>query len=513
MAGPSAPMVAPKMFFEEFSHRFPKSGKLITDVQDKSSIDLAGFKKKVRSAYRYFSALPHSSGDKVVLFLDNSIDYMAVLIALFDVDLVLVPLNPRLNRIKTAYLARHSRSKFLITSQAILDRNTWLKELPCRTVLTDEIFRSVPEPGEASRALRKCQIPKKGLKFILYTSGTIGNPKGVMLSGESVRLKILSLIGLLNFRPGTAFFSFLPFFSGHGMLPGMLVPFLSGCRMYLARFDPFLTFRFWDMVKKYRIHYFTAVPGILALLKEHIGGFRKKDLKCLRTIFSASSRLPQAVYDWYAGHLGIYIRNCYGLTEAVSWISVNQDAGKGEKAHCVGKALGADIGVFNGKGKRLGPNEPGEFRVKSPYNMLGYFSNQKETRSCMTGGGFFKTGDTGYIDPKGKIFFLDRIKRIIIKNGINVYPLEIDQAFLEHPGIKDSVSFGVPDERYGEAIITALKVRDPQRSKKKYFRHAMEKLPAFLVPQDIFFPKDFPRGATGKVKVESLRKQYLGKGK
>ncbi|MFH1209124.1 MAG: class I adenylate-forming enzyme family protein [Candidatus Omnitrophota bacterium] len=506
-------MVAPKMFFETFSRHFPRSGKLIIDVQDKSSIDLAGFRKKVRSVYRYFSALPHSPGDKVILFLENSIDHMAVLLALFDVDLVLVPLNPRLNRAKTAYLVRHSRSKWLITSQAIFDRNEWLQELPCRTILMDEIFRFAPEPGEASRAILQYQPRKEDLKFILYTSGTIGNPKGVMLSRESVRMKISNLIDLLNFRPGTAFFSFLPFFSGHGMIPGMLVPFLSGCRMHIARFDPFLGVQFWNVVKKYRIHCFTAVPGILALLKEHIGGFRKKNLKCLRTVFSASSQLPQAVYDWYAGHLGIYIRNCYGLTETASWISVNKDAGKGEKAHCVGKPLGADIGVFDGKGRRLRPNETGEFRVKSPYNMLGYFRNQRETRSCMAEGGFLKTGDTGSIDPKGKIFFLDRIKQIIIKNGINVYPLEIDQAFLEHPDIKDSVSFGVPDERYGEAIITALRVRDSKGSKKKYYRHAMKKLPAFLVPQDIFFPKDLPRGVTGKVKVESLRKQYLEKRK
>ena len=108
---------------------------------------------------------------------------------------------------------------------------------------------------------------------------------------------------------------------------------------------------------------------------------------------------------------------------------------------------------------------------------------------------------------------MDRIKRVIIKNGINVYPLEIDQAFLKHPDIKDSVSFGVPDEHYGEAIITALMVRNSKKSKEKYLEYAIKELPAFLVPQDIFFPKAFPRGVTGKVRVESLRKQYLEKGK
>ena len=132
----------------------------------------------------------------------------------------------------------------------------------------------------------------------MYTSGTVGNPKGVMLSRKAVKLKILSLVKLLNLKPRAHFFSFLPFFSGHGMIPGMLVPLVSGCRMYIGRFDAFLAFRFWALVKKHRISYFTSVPSILALLKEQIRDTQKQDLKYIRSIFSASSQLPQPIYDW-----------------------------------------------------------------------------------------------------------------------------------------------------------------------------------------------------------------------
>ena len=505
-------MVARKTVIDEFVHNFPKDGKLISDIQNDISIDFVSFKKKVISVYSYFSAIRHAKEDKAILFLDNSIDYIAVLIAFFDIDIVSVPLNTQLNKTKAVYLIGYSQARFIITSKEVLSRNQWLKKLDCRIILTHEIFQSAVESGETPHVTSKCLAREKDLKFIMYTSGTVGSPKGVMLSRESVKLKILSLINLLNFKPGAHFFSFLPFFSGHGMIPGMLVPFLSGCRMYIARFDPFLAFRFWTLVKKHRINYFTSVPSILALLKDQIGDIRKQDLQYIQAIFSASSQLPQPVYDWYSSYLGIHVSNCYGLTETASWVSINLNAGKEEKADCIGRVFGADIGVFDKKGKRLKYNQIGEFRLRSPWNMLGYFKNHKATKSCITAGGFLKTGDTGYIDASGKIFILGRIKHIIIKNGINVYPLEIDQVFLGHPDIKSSISFGVPDGNYGEKIITALMVNDAAKSKDKYFKYAMENLPHFLMPSDIFFPADLPKGPVGKIAVDIIREQYIKEG-
>lgn len=501
-------MVAQKMMLiDEFARNFPKNEKFIFDIRNDSSIDFTGFKKKVALVCNYFNNIRHAKEDKVILFLENSIDYIVVLIALFDVDIVVVPLNSQLNKAKTEYLISHSRARFIITSQDILTRNEWLKNFSCRVILTREIFLPV-----ALHVIRKCKTHEKDIKFIMYTSGTLGNPKGVMLSRKSVKLKILSLIKLLNLKPCANFFSFLPFFSGHGMIPGMLVPFLSGCRIYIGKFDAFLAFRFWALVKKHRINYFTSVPSILALLKEQIGHVQKQDLKHIRAIFSASSQLPQSICDWYSDYLDIRICNCYGLTETASWISININPGKQEKASCVGKVLGGHIRVFDKNGKRLGYNKIGEFRLKSPFNMSGYFKNRKATKSCVTADGFFKTGDTGCIDAGGKIFILGRIKRIIIKNGTNVYPLEIDQVFLGHPDVKDSISFGVPDEHYGEKIITALIVTDQDRSKDKYFKYAMESLPNFLMPNDIFFPLTLPRGQIGKIMVDAIREQYLKKG-
>lgn len=502
-------MVAKNMFTDKFARNLPKNGAIIFDIHSNDSVDLAGFKKKIALVNYYFSAIKHVKEDVAILFLENSIDYIVVLIAFFDIDIVAVPLNPQLNKAKAEYLINHARAKFILTSHDILIRNEWLKKTGRRIILTREIFESASKPSQASHAACRCKTWPEDLKFIMYTSGTVGNPKGAMLSKKSVELKILSLIKALNLKPGANFFSFLPFFFAHGMISGMLVPFLSGCRMYIGKFDAFLAFKFWALVKKHRINYFTSVPSILALLKEQIGDIRKPDLKCLRVVFSASSQLPQFIYDWYYDYLDIRIRNCYGLTETVSWISVNTNPGKQEKANCVGKALGDCLWVFDKNGKRLTHNQIGEFRLKSPFNMLGYFKNRKATKSCVTADGFFKTGDTGYIDAAGKVFILGRIKHIIIKNGINVYPLEIDQVFLRHPDVKDSISFGVPDDRYGEKIITALIVEDSDRSKDKYYKYAMENLSNSLMPNDIFFPEALPRGQTGKVMVGIIKKQYV----
>ena len=513
MAGQRAPMVKRQRFIDQFMDNFAESGEIIFDVRDKSSISLAVLKEKIEAVSRFFRIIRHSKEDKAVLFLDNSIDFVVILLALIDENIVIVPLNPGLNEEKVRYLAGHAQAKFLITSPAIMGRHGWVKELGCRVISTQEVFQPPAAAGKAVRVA--CHEPSraKDLKLLLYTSGTVGSPKGVMVSKQALRLKVLGLIALLKFKKGSTFFSFLPFFSGHGMIPGMLVPLLSGCKIYIAAFDPFLSFGFWDLVKEYRINSFTSVPSVLALLKERIGDTTRVDLKCVRAVYCASSPLPQVMYDWYADHLGLHVRNCYGLTEAISWVSVNMNPGRRTKACCVGRPFIGDIAAFDGEGRRLDHHETGELGVRSACLMAGYFKDMKATRGCLRKDGYMKTGDVGFIDAKGSVHILDRIKHLIIKNGINVHPSEVDQVFLGHPDVKDALTFGVLDEHYGEKIVTALILKEAFRSREKYFSYAAQKLAKFLVPHDIFFLEEFQRGATGKALVESIRYRYLTKGK
>jgi acyl-CoA synthetase (AMP-forming)/AMP-acid ligase II len=140
--------------------------------------------------------------------------------------------------------------------------------------------------------------------------------------------------------------------------------------------------------------------------------------------------------------------------------------------------------------------------------MSGYYKNERETELC-TCAGFIKTGDRGYIDKEGNIFISDRIKNIIKRSGINITPAEIDQVFLGHEDVIDCASFGVPDKDYGERLVTALVLQNGLRSQEKYIKYAIDRLPVFLVPNEIIFLDSIPKGPTGKVLVGKLRDDYL----
>ncbi|MBU1864186.1 MAG: acyl--CoA ligase [Candidatus Omnitrophica bacterium] len=490
---------------KQFENTIYKKDKIFVDIQTGLEINSSHLRKKITAVQSYFKIHLNNKEEKIAFFLDNSVDYAIILIALFDIPVVLIPLNPQLNKAKVAYLLNHSAPSFLVTSQDRIKKNNWLKDMHCPCVTTEEIFTSttnVPcvdsEDGTA---------PEK-LKFILYTSGTTGNPKGVMLSKGAVESKIVALINSMGLCHAESFFSFLPFFSGHGMIPGLLVPFFAGCTIYISKFNPFLVPKFWNIIKKHRINYFTSVPNILLLLKHASHTVQKGEIPTLNKVFTASSPLPQAIYEWYRTVLGIKIINCYGLTETASWISMPSNNDFNEKAHCVGKTIHSDIGIFDDDGNRLDHEHTGEIWVQGPSNMEGYYKNSKETLSVLEEK-FIKTGDIGYIDKTGDLFLLDRKKNIIIKKGINVYPIEIDQAFLEHEKVKGSVSFGIDDEKYGEKIITALVVHDEQKSKNAFLKYAVEKLPTYLIPDDIFFVASLPVGPTGKTLSNILKNNYI----
>lgn len=499
------------MLLEQLISNFTKDKEFIFDLHADFSLNLLELNTRVKKVISYFKdIIKYRSGDKVAVFMENSVDDIIIILALFELDVVIVPLNPKLNKEKLEFFLKHSRSHFLVTSLEILNKTVWLKEIDCQTIAVEEILNTCLNLTSLCLPWQNSCFNEKNIKFIFYTSGTTGNPKGVMLSGDAVKTKILSLVSLLELKPSRSFFSFLPFYSGHGMIPGMLVPLLSGCKIYVGRFDPFLVPRFWELIIKYKINYFTSVPSILSLLKDNIQSIKKEEVMSLTDVFSASSSLPQNIYNWYYDYLGIRIRNCYGLTETASWISVNSSDVSAQSSNCVGKPFNCEIRVLDKDRNKLDCGQTGELWVKGPSNMSGYYNNVDETKFAIVDG-FIRTGDMGYIDLEGNIVLLDRIKNIIKRNGMTIYPQEIDQVFLEHSNVEVSVSFGIADKDYGERIITALVLRDKSCLKNEYFKHAIDNLPIFLVPNDFFIIDNICKSPTGKIQLDVLREQYLKK--
>lgn len=491
-------------YFREYS----PDKEVLIDAITGSKVTLSELKEKTAKVRNYLRHCGFGKKEKAFVLLRNSIDYAVTLLALFDTDITIIPVNPRINEFKFNYLLKHSGARFLITSNEILNTNTWLNHSRCKTITTEKIFEAQPaRPGDLS-GFDPAFSGGDETKLILYTSGTTGSPKGVMLSKDAVQNKIEGLVDLLHFNQSDAYFSFLPYSSGHGMIPGLLVPLLSGCKVYTTEFNPFIAPVFWELIEKYGINYFTSVPSILALLKDY-SNVPKEKPAALKSIFSASDNLPVGLIEWYRNALGLTIRNCYGLTETASWAAVTADNDplKG-KANYAGKAFNAEIASFDSGGKRLPAGAKGELKVKSACNMQGYYNNKAETDAAFSGG-FINTGDCGYVDSEGRVFILGRKKHIIIRNGINIYPPEVDQAFLEHPDVAECASFGIADKKYGEKLIVALAARSTQYTINDYLEFAGQKLPVYLLPDDIVIMDSLPKGETGKIVIDEIRKKYI----
>jgi len=346
------------------------------------------------------------------------------------------------------------------------------------------------------------------LKCILYTSGTTGHPKGVMLSRRVISQKITDLISLLAFSPAGRFFSLLPFFSGHGLIPGFLVPYYAGCTVVTGSFNAFLAAHFWETVARCRVTAFTSVPSLLTLIKNHADATEVRRMRgMIRDIFCASAMLPQSLCDWYYAMLGISIRNCYGLTETASWITVAPAAHPICDARSVGRPFRGEIFTVTEKKERCPANIPGELCVASTSVMDGYLKDAEQTAAVMRDGIVY-TGDYGYVDGAGTVYLVSRIKNIIIRSGINIYPDEVDAVFMRHPNVRESASFGVGDDCRGEQLITALVVSEPSVPVSTYKQFAADQLPPFMQPDSIICVPALPRTGTGKIKHDELRAAY-----
>jgi long-chain acyl-CoA synthetase len=431
------------------------------------------------------------------------VEYCILLLAFLGSDVALVPLNPHCNESKLTYLIAHSEADLIISSREWIKNNTWLRAMSCAVLAVEDILERASAPCSSSLSSSFPSDDREAL--ILYTSGTVGDPKGIVLSRKAIFFKIHVLIKRLAFTKGERFFSFLPFFSGHGMLPGLLVPLLSGCKIYIDTFSPFLAPSFWQIVKDEAINHCTTVPSVLALLK--LACTSPVDVKnmALKNIFCASSPLSQNLFDWVYATLHIRVRNCYGLSETASWIAISDGRDVTDSSY-VGEPCGATFIVLNEKGERLPAHEVGELAVKTD----ALFSDYLKRSDLYTGemrGDFFKTGDIGYLDDDGGVFLLDRAKNIIKRNGVTIYPAEIDEVLERFPSVAHACTFSIPDELLNERVVSALVTRGACDFKELEL-FMRQNLSGYLLPNDIFQCSHFPMGATGKIDLKALRRIY-----
>jgi fatty-acyl-CoA synthase len=461
-------------------------------------------------------------GDRVALNLPNWPEFVVSMMAAAKLGAVIVPLNPKYTTPELQYMLRHSESVACITAENwqgvdyLARFEGFLTSLPDLQYLVsvgeedlwydDRVyqFEDLLSAGEGRSFERVRVDPEHDLFAIVYTSGTMGKPKGVSLTHTNLMATALASADALELGGEDVVFGVNTLFNVFGLGPGGIGTTLAGATLVLQQqHQPAEALEIIER-EKATVHY--GVPTtFITEMREPTRG--ERDLSSLRTGIIAGAPVGEELVGRIRRELVPGIHVAYGLTETGSTVAITRrDDPPGKQISTVGSPLPeVEVRVHDLDGTLLPVESVGELAIRGPGVMAGYYRQPGETRNVLTDDGFFMTGDLGMLDEEGYLHLLGRRKEMIIRGGYNVYPREVEDRLHAHPAVLDVAVVGLPDEVLGEvscacvipvegAIVTGDEIKDFCR----------EALADYKVPDLIRFLDDFPMTGSGKVRRVEL---------
>ena len=334
---------------------------------------------------------------------------------------------------------------------------------------------------------------------MLYTSGSTGVPKGVLLSHKNIVAGGTYTTQAHELTPADRALCSLPLYHINGQVVTAVAPLVSAGSVVMPH--KFRASNFWELISKYRCTWFSVVPTIISYLASATDpGSRNLKLDQLRFGRSASSALPPALHQAFEKKFNVSIVETMGLTETSAPVFSNPMDPAKRKYGCAGVAVGNTAKIIDQKGTEVPRGIQGEIMIRGDNVMKGYYKAPDLTAQAIESDGWLHTGDLGYMDGDGFVFVKGRIKELIIKGGENISPQEIDEALYRHPAVLDAAAVGIPDEHYGEEILCCV-VLKPNRTvtEEELRRHCLKHLGEFKTPKTIKLVAYLPKGPSGKI--------------
>ncbi len=361
----------------------------------------------------------------------------------------------------------------------------------------------------AQRHSEPVASPREDLVLLQYTGGTTGISKGVELTHVNIGTNCRQVLDIINVtaREHHTFLSLMPFFHVYGLTICMIIPvYLASTILPLPRYVPQDVLK---LIAKYRPTVFPGAPSVyMSLLQQK--DLARYDLRCIRICVSGSAPLPRDVFLRFQEVTGASILEGYGLTEASPITHCNPLGQEGQRANSIGMPIpGTDARIVDMEAGALSlpPGKLGELVIRGPQVMKGYWHRPDETANALRNGWLY-TGDLATMDEDGYFYIVDRKKDMVIVGGYNVYPREVDEVLLAHPGIADAVTVGISDGMRGETL-KAYVVPQPGEtmSKADVVGWCRARLASYKVPRLVEFREELPKTIVGKVLRRALREE------
>ncbi|MGE6259163.1 long-chain-fatty-acid--CoA ligase [Heyndrickxia sporothermodurans] len=497
-------------------------------MDEKGTFTYEELNSRVNQLSHGLQSLQVKKGDRIAYLAPNTLEMLEGFYGVFQLGGIMVPLNTRLTPNDYSYILNHSESEIFFVDEELYDLIRPVRNQLCsvKQIIVHGDQAVELEPGDLwyeswlkqfpISSFSRAELDEQDVANILYTSGTTGKPKGVMLTHRNNYLHALSTMHHLRVSDRDVLLHVLPMFHVNGWGSPFYYTANGATHVTLKQIRPDKIF---EKIQKYKVTIIHMAPAVLNSLLQYYERHQPKIEQAIRVVIAGSAPPPSFV-SRVEEQLGWEFIQVYGMTEASPLITTSnirvhhQNEAKETQYRMKAKAgyemIGCDVRVVNGKGEEVAKNgkEIGEIVAKSNGVMLGYWKNEEATNEVIRNG-WYHTGDMAIIDENGNIEIVDRKKDIIISGGENISSIEVEGILYEHPGVLEAAIIAIPHEKWGETPLAVVVKREGYTiDEKDLIEFARQKMAHFKAPTSVSFVDELPKTASGKIQKVRLRNEF-----
>ncbi len=467
--------------------------------------------ERAREIASRLAALELKPGAPIALASQNCIGSCLAFAGITYAGYMATPLNLVAGVKVLSYVISHSGVEVILVSD---DQRALIEDALAAVDRDIVLIRLDTEAGPNWPSDRDVQatpisVPSPGTPgLLMYTSGTTGNPKGVVLSHGNLLAAGRNVVNGHGITKDDTAMCVLPIYHINGLCVSVVGTIVASAGLVMPY--RFSVRQFWYHITAHRVSWFSAVPTLFAyLLNDKTDVVVDKDR--LRFARSASAPLSPTVHRQFEDRFGIPIIETMGLTEAGAQILSNPMPPATRRIGSPGIAVGNEVIIADDRQMPVAPGVTGEILVRGDNVMQGYLHQPDETAKTITEDGWLRTGDLGHMDEDGFVFVTGRIKELIIKGGENIAPREVDEVLLEHEAVLEAAAFAVACDTYGQRVEVGIRLKgECSVSDAELHAHCVARLGKFKSPDRIHVLDDLPKGPSGKVQRLKLAELVLG---